>query len=122
MSVIVNEEERREMTTTAELFDEIAKTVVRYCDAPEVVIRVEMEFAGHRLGVSVVRHIRNPNDVFDNSGDTTLALPKGQMTVIRAKAQDYFDISRGWEGRQLRTTLSVYKDGQWSVGLTSENK
>jgi hypothetical protein len=107
------------MATSAELFDEIARTLFRYCDAPEVVIRVEMEVVGNRLEVSVVRHVRDPNNVFDNRGDTALALPKDRMTVIRAKAHDYFDLSRGWV---LRTTLSVYPDGQWSVGLTSENK
>jgi hypothetical protein len=122
VSVIVGEEEQREMATSAELFDEIAKTLFRYSDAPEVVIRVEMEVVGNRLEVFVVRHVRDPNDLFDNSGDTALALPKDQMTVIRAKAHDYFDLSRGREDKLLRTTLSVYQDGRWSVGPTSENK
>jgi hypothetical protein len=110
------------MATSAELFDEIARTLFRYCDAPEVVIRVEMEVVGNRLEVSVARHVRDPNNVFDNRGDTALALPKDRMTVIRAKAHDYFDLSRGWEDKLLRTTLSIYQDGRWSVGLTSENK
>jgi hypothetical protein len=110
------------MATSAELFDEIAKTLFRYCDTPEVVIRAEMEVVGNRLEVTLVRHVRDPNNVFDNSGDTALALPKDQMTVIMAKAHDYFDLSRGRKDRLLRTTLSVYQDGQWSIGLTSENK
>lgn len=110
------------MATPAELFDEIAKGLFGYCDAPEVVIRVEMQFANNPIGVSVVRHIRDPNHLFDKSRDTALALPEDQMTVIRAKVQDYFNLSKEWKDRLLGTTLSVYQDGQWSVGSTSEKK
>jgi hypothetical protein len=47
---------------------------------------------------------------------------KTQMTVIRAMVQDYFDISKSWEERLLTTTLSVYQDGEWSVGSRSKTK
>jgi hypothetical protein len=110
------------MATPAELFDEIAKAMFGYCDAPDVVIRVEMQFASNPIEVSVVRHIRDPNDIFDNSRDVALALPENQMTAVAAKVQKYFDISKGWEDRLLRTTLSVYQDGEWSVSSASEKK
>jgi hypothetical protein len=61
------------MATPAQLFDDIAKTLFCYCDAPEVVVRVEMEFARSPFEVSIVRHIRDPNDLFNKSGDTVLA-------------------------------------------------
>jgi hypothetical protein len=108
------------MATPAELFDQITEMLYGYCDAPEVVIRVEMEFDSNPFGLAVIRHIRDSDHLFDNSRDRELALPEDQMAAIRARVRDYFEISKGWKDRLLRTTLSVYQDGQWSVGSTSQ--
>jgi hypothetical protein len=67
----------------------------------------------------VIRHIHDPDNLFDNSRDSELALPEDQLAAIRASMQEYHEISNSWKDRLLRTTLSVYQDGQWSVGSTS---
>src|SRR5262245_20780354 len=107
------------MATPAELFDQITEMLCGYCDAPEVVIRVEMEFDRDPFMLAVVRHIRDPDNVFDRSRDSELALPDDQLAEIRERVQEYFEISKGWKGTLVRTTLSVYQDGQWSAGSKS---
>jgi hypothetical protein len=111
------------MATQVDVFDELAKNLSPYSDAPEVVIRVEMEFANSPYGVStvsVVRHIHDPDNIFDRSRDTELALAENEREMVRSKVQEYFEISKGWKDRLVRTTLSIYQDGQWSVGSTSD--
>jgi hypothetical protein len=107
------------MATPAELSDQIAAMLYGCCDAPEVVIRVEMKFDREPFGLSVIRHIRDPENLFDNTRDSELALQEDQLVAVRARVQEYFEISKGWERGLLRTSLSVYQDGQWSVGITS---
>jgi hypothetical protein len=110
------------MATPAELFDEIAETLFGYCDAPEVVIRVEMEFERDPFELSVIRHIRDPGNIFDDSGDSELALPEDQMAAIRARVRDYFETSKVWKDKLLCSTLSVYQDGTWNISSTSQKR
>jgi hypothetical protein len=110
------------MATQADVFDELAKALSPYCDAPEVVIRIEMEFARDPYAVStvsVVRHFHDPNNIFDRSRDTELALAENEWVLVRSNVQEYLEISKGWKDRLIRTTLSIYQDGGWSVGSTS---
>jgi hypothetical protein len=78
-----------------------------------------MEFDREPFGLSVVRHIRDPDNLFDKSRDTELPVPEDQLVAIRARVEEYFEVSKGWKNKLLDTTLSVYQDAQWSVGMRS---
>lgn len=110
------------MPTPAELFDQITAILYGYCDTPEVSIRVEMMFDREPLGLSVIRHIHDPDNLFDTSRDSDLRLPDDQLSAVRARVQEYYEISQGWKDQLLNTTLTIYQDGQWSVGSTSKDR
>lgn len=102
------------MASPLELFDQISAILCGYCDAPEVIIRVVMEFDHEPFTLSVVRHLRDPDILFNHSDDSAVLLPVDQLEAIRARSRELEELlSKGSPYRLLRTTLTVYQNGEW---------
>ncbi len=110
------------MTTPKEIFDSLTSELCRYCDEPDVVIRIHMNVIDEHIGVTVIRHVRDPNKLFDTSRDAALSLSDDQLAMVKSKTELYFELSRDWEQTLLSTTLSIHQNGTWSVGSTSRDK
>ncbi len=104
------------------VFDDLAEFLCKYCDRPDVVIKVEMNFLPEPFTLKVVRHIRDPENLFDRSGNVELQLPTADFAFVKAKAVEYIAIMQQWENKQVTSTLSVYKDGAWSYGGSSTKR
>lgn len=105
---------RAEPEGPAKLLDDMARRLRVYCDEPDVVIQVEMDFAGRSPSVSVVRHVRDPANLFDRSKDKEISLCEADLDAIESLVGEYNDLMPS-----EHTTLSVYADGAWSVGSRS---
>ena len=110
------------MATASDLFDDISELLSRYCDAPDVVIRVDMDFTTEPFALKLIRHVRDPDNLFDNSGDVQLHLSQDEAAFVRSKAEEYFAITQTWEDKQINTTVTVYQDGTWNMGGSSRKR
>jgi hypothetical protein len=66
--------------------------------------------------------VRDPDNLFDTSGDVKLQLPQGEAAFVRSKAEEYHAITQTWEDKQIDTTVTVYQDGTWSMGGSSRKR
>lgn len=107
------------MATASDLFYDISECLCKYCDAPDVVIRVKMDLRVEPFALELVRHVRDPDNLFDTSGDVRLQLPDDEAAFVRSKADAYYAITQTWDDKQLDTTLTGYQDGTWSMGGSS---
>ena len=92
------------MATASDLFYDISEFLCKYCDAADVVIRVEMDFQVEPFALDLIRHVRDPDNLFDTSGDVQLQLPEDEAAFVRSKADDYYKITQTWDDKQINTT------------------
>lgn len=98
---------------TTKIFDDIASVFDVQCHPPDVVVRVKMDFTQSSPSVSVIRHVRNPEKLFDTSEDTPFPLTQAEQTRLEDLARRYYELMP-----TDQTTVSVYADGSWSFGST----
>lgn len=110
------------MTTASELFNHISEFLFKYCDRPDVIIQVDLDFTVEPFTLKIIRHVCDPDNLFDTSGDVPLSLPEPEAVFVRSKAEEYYALTLQWENAQLNTTVSVYQDGTWSVGGSSRKR
>ncbi len=106
------------MPTPTEIFDEIEEILKKYCDAPDVVVKVKITFSLTTFALEIIRHLHDANDVFDRSRDTQLLLSESDAALLRTKAQAYFEFFERDPKKPLSTTLSIYPHSPWSFGST----
>ncbi len=115
-------EHRDKLKTPKEIFDSLGSELCGYCDRPDVVIRIHMTIVNEQIGIEVIKHVRDPEKLFDNSRDVALSLSDDQRVTLEAKMQLFFELSQAWENPLRSATLSIYKDGKWSVGTSTQAK
>lgn len=102
------------------LFDAIAAALHHLCRHEQEQIRVHIaavsRFFLRRHKLRVVRHRRDPENLFDNSRDEPVDLERGLRDRIEGYARqfvrDHTDL--------VSATITVYPDGNWSYGGSSK--
>lgn len=84
-----------------------------------IVIRIEMDFKVVPFHAQVIRHIRDPENLFDRSRDQEVVLSPGAERRLQEQVAKYQNACVNWGDDVESTTLTVYPDRQWSFGSTS---
>ncbi|MDR3402645.1 MAG: hypothetical protein P4L99_09115 [Chthoniobacter sp.] len=112
--------EPTELHGPAKLLNDMAEQLYAYCDQPDVVVVVEMDFTQDAPSIRVIRHIRDPGNLFDRSKDPLVSLPKAGLRELESLVDQFAASAASFASGH--TTLSVYANGTWSVGSRSRRR
>jgi hypothetical protein len=106
--------EPTEYQGSAKLLNDMAEQLSGYCDQPDVVVVVEMDFTPSPPSLRLIRHIRDPKNLFDRSKDTLISLPKAGLRELESLVDQFAASATSFASGH--TALSVHANGTWSVG------